>query len=296
LANKHFGNIGDIWKHLPLAEILHIEKPNRYWESHAGSAQYELTKSIERDFGVFYFLANAERSEILKSSRFNQILGLFNDSKIAKHYYPGSPSIAMKTLNSFTNYIFCDITEGSLKSISRAAIESGITRENLNCVLGDGLATLQVKAKMLDPKQLLQTFVLIDPYSPFEETNPNLNSLDLFWELTGKGFQTMLWYSFSSVSYYQALWYGIKASIKIKSIKLCAQNLWCGEISLKDAWATGKPSADLGLMGCGILCGNLSRQSLKTCENLGRELAEIYKDAKLPGGYDGALLFKKFEI
>gem|GEM_PF-3449085 len=35
MANKHFGSIGDIWKHLPLAEILEIERPRNYWESHA---------------------------------------------------------------------------------------------------------------------------------------------------------------------------------------------------------------------------------------------------------------------
>jgi hypothetical protein len=33
MANTHYGEIGDIWKHLPLAEILAIERPRRYWES-----------------------------------------------------------------------------------------------------------------------------------------------------------------------------------------------------------------------------------------------------------------------
>ncbi len=38
MANRHFGRIGDVWKHLPLAEILLLETPRRYWETHAGSA------------------------------------------------------------------------------------------------------------------------------------------------------------------------------------------------------------------------------------------------------------------
>jgi hypothetical protein len=54
MANIHYGNIGDVWKHLPLAEILSMEAPNTYWESHAGSSQYPLTHSAERDYGVFF--------------------------------------------------------------------------------------------------------------------------------------------------------------------------------------------------------------------------------------------------
>ena len=62
MANHHYGRIGDIWKHLPLAEILEIEQPAEYWESHGGSARYPLTHSWQRDFGVFYFLSHAAKS------------------------------------------------------------------------------------------------------------------------------------------------------------------------------------------------------------------------------------------
>jgi hypothetical protein len=38
MANRHFGKIGAVWKHLALAEILAGENPRAYWESHAGCA------------------------------------------------------------------------------------------------------------------------------------------------------------------------------------------------------------------------------------------------------------------
>jgi hypothetical protein len=38
MANVHYAKIGDGWKHLFLAEVLRIECPRRYWESHAGSS------------------------------------------------------------------------------------------------------------------------------------------------------------------------------------------------------------------------------------------------------------------
>ncbi len=69
MANVHYARIGDVWKHLPLAEILSAERPGRYWESHAGSSTYPLTRSPERDYGVFLFLEREGRSSALKGSR-----------------------------------------------------------------------------------------------------------------------------------------------------------------------------------------------------------------------------------
>jgi len=51
VANRHYAKIADVWKHLPLTELLAVERPTRYLESHAGSAQYPLTASPERDYG-----------------------------------------------------------------------------------------------------------------------------------------------------------------------------------------------------------------------------------------------------
>lgn len=38
MANRHFAKLADVWKHLPLVEVLSIERPANYWESHAGHA------------------------------------------------------------------------------------------------------------------------------------------------------------------------------------------------------------------------------------------------------------------
>ena len=56
MANVHYAKLGDVWKHLPLAEVLRIEAPRRYLESHAGSSSYPLSPSAERDYGVLYFV------------------------------------------------------------------------------------------------------------------------------------------------------------------------------------------------------------------------------------------------
>jgi 23S rRNA (adenine2030-N6)-methyltransferase len=74
MANVHYASIGDVWKHLPLAEILRIECPRSYWESHAGSSTYPLTHYPERDYGAFAFLERAGRSRGLEGSSYGRLL------------------------------------------------------------------------------------------------------------------------------------------------------------------------------------------------------------------------------
>ena len=72
MANQHYGRIGDVWKHLPLAEILAIHRPTEYWKSHAGSTHYPLTRSWQRDFVIFHSLAGSKQSALLGASRYTQ--------------------------------------------------------------------------------------------------------------------------------------------------------------------------------------------------------------------------------
>jgi 23S rRNA (adenine2030-N6)-methyltransferase len=97
MANIHYARIGDVWKHLPLAEVLAVERPGSYWESHAGSSSYPLTRSPQRDYGVFLFLERADRSKALKGSAYRRLLYLRESGGIPPAY-PGSPMIAMEML------------------------------------------------------------------------------------------------------------------------------------------------------------------------------------------------------
>ena len=59
MANRHFAELGDVWKHLPLAEVLRLNPPQHYWETHAGSLCYPLTASPTRVHGALRFLKRA---------------------------------------------------------------------------------------------------------------------------------------------------------------------------------------------------------------------------------------------
>jgi hypothetical protein len=52
VANPHFANLGDVWKHLWLTGALGQVRPVQYVETHAGSALYRLVDDVERAIGV----------------------------------------------------------------------------------------------------------------------------------------------------------------------------------------------------------------------------------------------------
>lgn len=95
MANVHYGTIGDIWKHLPLAEILAIETPTRYWESHAGSSHYVLTHSPERDYGIFYFAHAASQSELLSHAVYLHLLKRYESKAVRSTSISNSSTLSM---------------------------------------------------------------------------------------------------------------------------------------------------------------------------------------------------------
>jgi hypothetical protein len=65
MANRYFGNIADVWKHLALVEVLEQEAPAGYAETHAGSGAYAVVRDAEREFGLLRFLEVASKFPVL---------------------------------------------------------------------------------------------------------------------------------------------------------------------------------------------------------------------------------------
>ncbi|HNS21298.1 MAG TPA: 23S rRNA (adenine(2030)-N(6))-methyltransferase RlmJ [Sedimentisphaerales bacterium] len=287
--NVHHGKIGDIWKHLPLAEILSIEKPTRYWDSHAGSAEYPLTHSWERDYGVFHFLENAGQSADLCNSAFFRVLLGLQSGKANLCVYPGSPGLAMTLLAQSAEYLFCNTDVRSIDSIRLVARTRGLSEARARCVLGDGVVTVQKALSELPARGLGKLFLHIDPYNPLERGEGRQHAADLFFEAASKGVRTMLWYGWDTNGTHDHIWAQLAESFH--SLKFTESvSYWCGEISLVEA-----PNPDPGVAGCGILCGNLSDASILACTRLGNSLATVYQDATLPGNRSGAIDFHTVE-
>ena len=290
MSNPHFGEIGDVWKHLVLAEVLALEAPLHYWESHAGSARYDLTHALPRDYGVFYFLNHANTSELLKNSAYYRILSEHQrNSELA--IYPGSPLIAMTLLKEKgASFLFCDIDKDSLVDIMNFAYEIGLPSYSIRTVHADGVATLSEHLDRLFDQHVFDTFAFIDPYRPFVKSYGGYNSIGLFCRLTIRGVRAMLWYSYSALEYRTTLLEAIRSSFVVNHATLSRQQVWCGDVNLL---AMDDPTFDthVGTLGCGVLCSNLSSSSISVCQSLGFELMRIYHDALFPSGHTGAIRF-----
>jgi len=290
MTNRHFGTIGDIWKHLPLAEILRVEKPFAYWESHAGSALYTLTHSIQKDYGVFYFIEHTTESPALQASAYKNILNTYQQDKELSTY-PGSPLIALEVLDkNKSKFLFCDIDNESLKNIQEAA-NAQKTSQVVEVIHADGINTLAEKATKLSAQDALTTFVHIDPFRPFTRSANGLHSIDLFSKLSRQGLKVLYWYGYDSYQYRNTLINEIKLSLAKYEVSLVETRIWCGDISLA---AIDDPLFDEhpGVLGCGIVTSNLSEFSVKNCQQLGKELVAIYKNALFPSGISGALRYQ----
>lgn len=281
MANRHYGEIGDIWKHLPLAAILQVEQLAAVWESHAGSAHYPLTHTPARDYGVFTFLEHAAANPLLGSSRYAGLLAEYARQEI----YPGSPLLALR-LAPEASFIFCDLDSDSLHSIEIAANTLHLPPHAVSTFQQDGISTLAEAAAKLTPEMAAGTLAHIDPYHPLEPGSNGLSSVDLFCDLGRRGFKIVLWYGYVSAAHRQQLKAGMRAALDRVSMPY-----WRGEIMLD---VLDDPTFELnpGVLGCGLLCANLSAASITACNQLGNALADLYAPVTFSSGHSGALRFE----
>lgn len=288
MANRHFGRIGDLWKHLPLAEILLLERPRRYWETHSGSASYPLTPSMERNYGVYYFWDHSRASPKLAACRYRQALAHSTFRIDRPSRYPGSAQIAMEILGAAAVYLLPDLDLDSVASLRRVA--ANLQLLDAVCPQVDGVTEIRRAGCQLDASEVAATFALVDPFYPFGDTTASVTPVELFCQLAACGFKAMFWYGFDSLAHQADLHARIAEILAKYGIHGATAPLWCGEIALV---ALGRPGfiVQPGTRGCGTLLANLAPSTTEQCADLGEALAVIYRDARFPDGEDGSLVF-----
>ena len=65
VRHGEFANLGDVWKHLLLTEVISWLRPGHYVETHAGSVTYRLVDDVERRLGAGMFLSASSEVEPL---------------------------------------------------------------------------------------------------------------------------------------------------------------------------------------------------------------------------------------
>jgi 23S rRNA A2030 N6-methylase RlmJ len=277
MANRHFGNIGDVWKHVALAEVLEREPPGWYAETHAGSGVYPVVHDGGREFGILRFLEVAPRFAVLARSRYRAIAASYVESD--RGLYPGSALLAMTVLGDASSYLLCDLDRESITDLRRWSRELGLHRCEVAEV--DGMAAV---AAWLDGEPRGSGLVHIDPFDPDARAPGGYSALELAARVADSGTGLVYWYGYDQP--------GAQGRAYKQLAALTRAPLWCGEVVVTGA---NNSLAELDhsatLCTFGIILANLQAGTAGACTALGNALSEAYADAILPDGGPGNLAF-----
>ena len=282
MANRHFAKLADVWKHLPLAEILSIERPGSYWETHAGNASYAMVEDAERRYGALRFAEVARAFPALARSRYLAHLRSLNPAPGPWTSYPGSPLLGMLELGAAASYVFCDTDEASVADLKAAASRLQLD-SRVRVVASDGMTTVHESLDSLVGTVLVH----IDPYDPWATGPSGLSTLDLARELMERGMGVVYWYGYNHPE--RRAWAFATLNQGASS------TLWCGDVMIASP-GTRASDGDLGVAttpgtGFGVVCGNISGEAINLCRELGEELVRAYERVPLPDGSSGCLDF-----
>jgi hypothetical protein len=269
--NNHYAELGDVWKHLPLAEILRVGPPRAYWETHAGSASYPLTESPSRLHGTLRFLSFAPHDPDLRSCAY--LAALTREPSV----YPGSAMLAMQSLGTRASYLLCDMDPRSAASLRDAG-----TGLDVRVVDADGVSATEREAQRggVDARDVL---VLIDPFEPFERLSRDSRTpVELAGWIANAGYRLVYWYGYDSVRRR-----GWAREVLAALAPHC--ELWCGDMLIPASLVyPGTP----GAWGCGVVLANATETEMRLCERLGRGLERISEGDVVEGNDPLRLSFK----
>jgi 23S rRNA A2030 N6-methylase RlmJ len=237
MANPHFANLGDVWKHLLLTELISQLRPDRYVETHAGSAIYRLVDDVERGLGADMFLSASAEIDPLRGSPYRRLIVEF--ARAAEPSYPGSPLLAMMLLGRASRYDFCDTDPVSAADLRTARGDIGL-RDNVRVILGDGLAeaTALLQAHAIGTASLVH----VDPFD-FHAAGPGaVRALELVTNLAAASIPTFAWYGLAAPPVAHELFHEV-------TVAAPAARAWCAELRVTGPRAN---AAGIG-SGCGIL-------------------------------------------
>lgn len=269
MANRHFGKLGDVWKHLILAEILQNNPPAQYWETHAGSAYYDLIPDSTRQHGVIQFIKRAGNFPLLSKCAYLKVL----QASLGK--YPGSAALAMCIVGDHARYILCDLDPASAETLKQ---ESRYLDAQI--LIEDGMTVISRQASVTtDPGKIM---VCIDPYDPFERATPNSpNSVELAVSLAQSGFRVFYWYGYDNIK---------QRGLVCDSIadKVSGGCHWCGDFQVPASFIYPENS---GLWGGGVLLLNTNEQEKRVAQNLSLALEKLMYSNVFPGNTPERLTF-----
>lgn len=261
IANPHFGNLGDVFKHLLLAEIAREVSPTQYLEAHSGAPVYPLAAMKRGPGDALQFIAFAEASALLTSSAYAPIM-----RDIAEHgMYHGSASLVASVLGREPTYTLFDEHDDTVAHLRAFLHDLGLEGQ---AIKGDGLSGVLEAA---GPGSL----TLIDPFRISAKGEGGVTSADVFTVLARASDRTtILWYPVV-VPKMKQVWPD-KISLDVP------EPIWRAEVRL--------PASAPGLNGCGVLVSgideDLAERLGQLMDALGAGLVEAFPGTTVGHGWD----------
>jgi len=264
---RHAGEVGDVWKHLPLCEILKIEKPLKYHESNAAYAGYAISENPKTGYGVFRALR--WNSDVFHSSEYCSIL---KKNGIDGFHYTGSPGLAMETLLDKARYFFHDIEQEALDDIEAFAGRKGL-RGYTKTYCGDSIRAF------LDEKYLVDEndFLFLDPYSPLDKNGMGASFFDIFDKSIAAKSKTLMWYGYESLNGKDLIMRQLKRLANRNNVKISSFDAWQKSMDAHGC------EINPGVPGCGLACAHLSSESIAALRLCLGFVADCYAHAAYCG-------------
>ena len=265
MSYKHAGEVGDVWKHLPLCDILAIERPLRYHETNSAYSGYTITRNPKLEYGIFKFLdrignASSEYSRILKENGIDEMR------------YTGSPGLAMGVLGDKSTYFFHDIEAEALEDINRYALSKGL-KSNVQTFCGDSVQTFLSEQYHIDEND----FLFIDPYSPFDNNESGNKFFDVFEKSLICKSKTLLWYGYDRLTGKKQIIDYLRVLAEKHNIKIWSFDLWLKFMTNEEC------KINPGVPGCGLACANLSDNSVDVLKTYLQFVCDYYSGATYCG-------------
>ena len=259
---NHAGEIGDVWKHLPLCDILFIENPIRYHETNSAYSGYTIAKNPNTEYGIFKLLSKPDG--IVYDSKYINVL---YKNGIDKMHYTGSPGLAMEILSNRANYFFHDIEIDALKDVEEYANTKGL-QNNVQTFCGDS-----IKRFLSDDYKLKEDdFVFLDPYSPFDKNEDGKNFFDVFEKVIIHKSKALLWYGYDTLQNKREISEHLSQLAKNHNVSIWSFDLW--QKSMTENECTINP----GVPGCGLACAYLSENSVEILKKYLQIIAQYYSN------------------
>jgi 23S rRNA A2030 N6-methylase RlmJ len=299
MANRHFGNLADVFKHIVLAECVGTLRPGEYWESHAGRAENPEADEIppERIHGVHMFRQLADTHEVLRQSHYMRALrkskapGAATEATPLRQI-PGSPLIARHIWGrEARRFLLCDTDADSLLNIRRELPTAGggdgeLADDRLECVQEDGITVLRGAGVLLPAEWAASVLALVDPYDLEAPSDAGITALELACELANRAIKALVFYGFADEEGRRRRRDAIRRETTRARLAGPNRNVaqWFEGSLTIPAEAPSCPTQ----WGFGMLTLNLPLETLAAIDGRLRGLETAYADVELAAGTSGA--------